>query len=243
MMKRKGFTLIELLIVMGIISILIGLLLPALGGAKRIAERVENSNKVKGIQHSMVIYANRNNGWFPGLSNTGAIVDEEYELATHLPIDSSGGALASVVFWQLLKHGYFPPEQLISPAEQTRGNFTLDYDDDTQFSSFNTNKNYSFAVLNFSLANAILHTNWRDTGNGQVVVISDRNTGTAAAPKSIHNTARWEGSIGWNDGHVDFRQGENAHIVPTRHDDDTHDASDNIWEVGDTVMLPLENDN
>lgn len=63
---KACFTLIELLVVVTIISVLIALLLPALSRARESAKRVVCASQLRSHGTVFNMYANSNNGWFPG---------------------------------------------------------------------------------------------------------------------------------------------------------------------------------
>lgn len=64
---RPGFTLIELLVVVSIIALLMSILLPSLGKAKELANRVHCTANLRGICQSMAIYGQENNDLYPSV--------------------------------------------------------------------------------------------------------------------------------------------------------------------------------
>src|SRR5687767_627714 len=63
--RPLAFTLVELLVVIGIIAVLIALLLPALGGARRAADRTTCLSNQRQLGQALVMYANQHKGFFP----------------------------------------------------------------------------------------------------------------------------------------------------------------------------------
>lgn len=62
---RRAFTLIELLVVVAIIVVLISILLPSLGRAKRQAQAAVCASNLKQFGNGFSIYLNENDNWFP----------------------------------------------------------------------------------------------------------------------------------------------------------------------------------
>ncbi|MEQ8771088.1 MAG: prepilin-type N-terminal cleavage/methylation domain-containing protein [Phycisphaerales bacterium] len=68
---HRGFTLIELLVVIAIIALLIGILLPALGGARNSARDLVCLANERSLGQGLAIFTNANDGDLPGPNTTG----------------------------------------------------------------------------------------------------------------------------------------------------------------------------
>jgi prepilin-type N-terminal cleavage/methylation domain-containing protein/prepilin-type processing-associated H-X9-DG protein len=69
---RAAFTLIELLVVVGVIAVLIAILVPSLGTAKRVARTAVCGTNLRAIAQSMIVYSTEWDGAIMGNAHTSS---------------------------------------------------------------------------------------------------------------------------------------------------------------------------
>lgn len=69
--RVRGFTMVELLVVIAILALLLGVLLPALGGARESARAAACGSTQKGLTTAVFQWSLENAGRIPGVNTTG----------------------------------------------------------------------------------------------------------------------------------------------------------------------------
>jgi len=182
MVSRRGFTLIELLVVISIIALLIAILLPALGEARRAAQQLQSSTQQRGIHQGFVIYANDNKELYPGVEQaTGSYADrfvDQNDIDTIRSGGTNAGRSTTSRVAIACDEQLFTPDYAISPAETNPD--VQRWEEDQQY-RHNNDHLTSYAFSKFIEANVSAGENgrlaeWRSTANGRAIVIGDRAT-------------------------------------------------------------------
>ena len=233
-MQKRAFTLIELLVVISIIALLIAILLPALGAARRSARQLQNSTHVRGIQQGFFTHGVDNKSWMAGVESRGPQansannsfidVDRFRNMTVPAGDELRAGAQVAARYIVLLENDYLVPDYLVSPAELDQ-NVEAWIDGratpyDTNNSTNLTDRFYSYALPEIGRQGSTLDgrlQEWRADANGGAVVATDRilNPSSAtlvAGDPLTHNSlwteldsnSGWSGAVTFNDNHTEF---------------------------------------
>ena len=216
MQKRHAFTLIELLVVISIIALLIGILLPALGAARRTARQMQNNTQVRGIQQACVMFSASNRNMYPGLDSKRKILKKNVGILK-VGIKDKTGADPAARFLILLDGGYFTGEYAISPVD-TKKEWTVKKNGKEHEI---TTKMFSYAMMQIAdeseptkKYDSNVVAEWKETLNTQCPILGDRNNGKDSKTKADKgkmsslftdkDSGEWKGSVAYNDNHVEF---------------------------------------
>lgn len=238
MRKQSAFTLIELLVVISIIALLIAILLPALGAARKSAQQMENSVNLRSMHQAEVVYATENKDWYTGIDSDGG-VKRDYEFGpagSYWP--NNHGTHVVPRFQELVNKDILAYDHLVSPVDIDREG----WDGLGRIS----HGNISYAMLGLMPAyipggNRAL-ASWKSSnGDTQTPIFSDRNTQTVFTEEgsSLWDEDQWVGGIAWNDGHTTF---ENSPVIETTALNGVTIQEDHLFDEGseDTGEVPGE---
>lgn len=211
MQHRKAFSATEVIVTIAILVLAIAtfmIILPALGPARRSARPTRMWPQPREIVNGFSLFAQGNNGHYPGVQADGQTIDPVIGLTTQGRIQ------------KLIEDSYISLDYARSPGEAQTGT--------TSFALLKVDANADGRTI----ADSMRNKEWRDTSNAKAVIISDRAVpidGSYTRIKSIHTNPEkgsdWRGSVGWNDTHVTW---ESTYNFTTRYGAAGH-AVDNIF--------------
>mgnify|MGYP006271649427 CR=1 FL=1 len=202
-MKRKGFTLVELLVVVAIIALLIGILLPAIGRARELANRAKCAANIRGIGQASIAYAGIYDGSMPkwqvgSASNVqgfvGALYDDSTDGDPGADGDTNTAANVSASLYLLVSGGDVSSDQFLCPSADDEKMDSVDFMYD-----FESENNISYSFINFFHDD--LKKNWtNDRLSSAYAIGADENDELPSSAISDADSLTTTEKENWNSG-------------------------------------------
>ncbi len=215
------FSLKDACVVVLVVSLLTGSWLVGCGSglssARQTAIRMQNGTQVRGVQQAFVLFAQGNNGFYPGLdAGSGKAINAIAPSATQYGAAAPSNTDISAVYAILLNGEFFTTEYIISPVEKESKTMAPA----VSSSHTITRADYSYALLQFGneQGNEGRREEWKETMNSQAPVVADRSKAIDSTMKTTSlftedtsgQSTAWQGNVAWNDNHVTF---ENSGVM------------------------------
>jgi type II secretory pathway pseudopilin PulG len=130
-MKGKALTLIDLLVVIAIITLLMGILVPAGAAVRQRAYRMVCGTNLSGIGRAMLAFSNDNEEQYPKAgwpnstwSRTGELINWYDQSGKHYGKSGSGVTITSS-FYLLIRYADMTPQQFVCPGDLGTRVFSL----------------------------------------------------------------------------------------------------------------------
>lgn len=145
-MRSRAFTLIELLVVIAIVALLVGILLPALGSARRVGRQTKCLANLRSIQAGQLIYADVYRGYLAdvGLPHGGS---GDPRLSFIYTLSEYYGGLPRAYDPAAMNEDYYTPEVLRSPGDLSR--YWLDREGGEQMQASGVWRRTSYGMNNW----------------------------------------------------------------------------------------------
>jgi prepilin-type N-terminal cleavage/methylation domain-containing protein len=255
--NAKAFTLIELLVVVSIIALLISILLPSLGRAKELANRVYCAANLSGITKSMVTYAQEQGDYYPAVPGPAAGTSYLTPLAASSATAATADAAVQSLYQTTAQQG--SPEACLWVMVQNRNTPTpkiylcksdpyiaapaLTSDANGKYyDNFQRSDQLSYAIVYPWTSSGTVAPWWRDTLDSSLVVMSDLaplavagsynpavTQGVASTMYNSPNHAGQGQNVSYGDAHVDWARTPRVGA-----------NNDNIFTLGGTVTTTTE---